>query len=154
MDEERVIVGVVQVERFRFRVEFPDTDAPVIVTDEPPPLGEGGAPNPARLLGAAVANCLAASLLYSLQKFHNDPHPVTARIEIELTRNTAGRLRVGRMAVELHVGKKWSELLHVDRALAQFEAFCTVTESIRHGIPVTVDVKDSLGLRMSSTEAA
>ncbi|WP_232437362.1 OsmC family protein [Burkholderia ubonensis] len=111
-------------------------------------------PNPVRLLGAAVANCLAASLLYSLQKYRNDPHPVTARIEVELTRNAMGRLRVGRLGVALHVGKKWTELSHADRALAQFEGFCIVTESIRQGIPVTVDLKDALDPRMSDMEAA
>ncbi|MCA8003333.1 OsmC family protein [Burkholderia metallica] len=142
MDEERVFVDVIQVERFRFRVEFPDTAAPTLVTDELQPLGDGRAPNPIRLLGAAVANCLAASLLYSLQKYRNDPHPVTAHIEVALIRDTADRLRVGSMAVELKAGKKWAELAHAARALARFEEFCTVTESVRHGIPVTVNVTD------------
>ncbi|WP_232437361.1 hypothetical protein [Burkholderia ubonensis] len=35
MDEGPVIVDVVQLERFRFRVEFPETGAPVVITDEP-----------------------------------------------------------------------------------------------------------------------
>ncbi|PRF31967.1 peroxiredoxin [Burkholderia multivorans] len=146
MDEGRVTVDVIQVERFRFRVEFPETGALPIVTDEQQPLGDGGAPNPVRLLGAAVANCLAASFLYSLQKYRNDPHPVTAHIEIGLIRNAADRLRVGSMRVELRAGKKWAELSHAARALDQFEAFCTVTESVRHGIPVTVSVTDIAGL--------
>ena len=30
---------------------------------------------------------------------------------------------------------------HLDRALAQFEEFCTVSQSVRAGIPFTVTVK-------------
>ncbi|AXF24025.1 peroxiredoxin [Burkholderia pyrrocinia] len=154
MDEERVIVDVIQVERFRFRVEFPDTAAPALLTDELQPLGDGRAPNPVRLLGAAVANSLAASLVYSLQKYRDDPHPVTAHIDIELIRNAADRLRVGSMAVELQAGKKWGELAHAARALAQFEEFCTVTESVRHGITVTVNVTDIDGQQLGAARSA
>jgi hypothetical protein len=32
-----------------------------------------------------------------------------------------------------------------DRCLAQFEDFCIVTESVRHGIPVGVRVVDNMG---------
>jgi hypothetical protein len=39
-------------------------------------------------------------------------------------------------------------LQHPDRALAQFEAFCTVGESVRQGIPVDVEVCDSAGARL------
>ena len=37
------------------------------------------------------------------------------------------------------------DLPHLDRALAQFEDFCTVTASIRQGIPVELEVYDSTG---------
>jgi hypothetical protein len=33
----------------------------------------------------------------------------------------------------------------MQRALAQFEDFCTVTESVKRGIPVAVTVVDSAG---------
>ena len=38
-----------------------------------------------------------------------------------------------------------SVLQHLDRCMAQFEDFCVVTESIRHGIPVDVEVVDAAG---------
>ncbi len=49
---------------YKFEIDF--GDAGHLFSDEPPPLGEGEGPNPSRLLAAAVANCLAASLLFAV----------------------------------------------------------------------------------------
>lgn len=65
-------IELAQQADYRFEARFDDPALPPLVTDEPPPLGGGAGPNPARLLGTAVANCLAASLLFSLRKFRND----------------------------------------------------------------------------------
>ena len=37
---------------------------------------------------------------------------------------------------------------HLDRALSQFEAFCTVTQSVAPAIPVEVRVFDADGTRL------
>src|SRR3546814_4700340 len=47
---------------YAFRVQFHDTDLLPLLTDESPPLGQDLGPNPSRMLLAAVANCLVASL--------------------------------------------------------------------------------------------
>ncbi|HET8695649.1 MAG TPA: OsmC family peroxiredoxin, partial [Aquabacterium sp.] len=39
-------------------------------------------------------------------------------------------------------------LQHLDRVLDQFEAFCTVTQSVGQGIPVKVMVSDSEGKQL------
>ncbi|MCW5657219.1 MAG: OsmC family protein [Burkholderiaceae bacterium] len=128
---------------YRFAVEFDAGQLPPLLTDEPPPLGGGTGPNPARLLGAAVANCLAASLLFALRKFkNNNAEPLRARATVTLARNPQGRLRVGRIAVELHLAAAARELRAIDRVLAQFEDFCIVTQSVRTGIQVDVTVID------------
>jgi organic hydroperoxide reductase OsmC/OhrA len=135
-----------QLQDYRFTVKFDRPEMPPLVTDESPPLGSDAGPDPARLLGVAVANCLAASLLFALRKFGNEPGLLHAIADVALVRNSQGRLRIPRIAVELRLGVPWQALTHAGRALAQFEDFCTVTQSVRAGIGVAVRVLDADGL--------
>ncbi len=59
-----------------------------------------------------------------------------------MTRNAQRRLRIGRIAVDLHLGVSAAELRMLPRILEQFEEFCTVTQSVRAAIPVDVRVLD------------
>ncbi|WGS46233.1 OsmC family protein [Burkholderia sp. JSH-S8] len=154
MSEERVSVDVAQRERFRFEVRFTGTDLPVMLTDEPPPLGQGSGPNPVRLLAASVVHCLAASLLFALDKHQMDSRPVAAHIDVEMVQNETGRVRVGAMAVRLSIGKAWAELADASRALEQFDAYCVVTESVRTGIPVSVDICDVNGAVLEDVQTS
>lgn len=135
-----------QQQNFQFLVEFLDTEIPPITTDEPPPLGENAGPNPSRMLAAAVANCLAASLMFALKKFKNEPYPVTVEVDVEMVRNESKRLRVGAVKVAIQLGKSGAQFEHLDRVLAQFEDFCVVTQSVRDGFDVNVAVRDSEGV--------
>ena len=144
-DEQSIELSLEQVSDYEFRLRFDDTDAPDLLTDEPAPLGHGAGPNPSRLLLAAVANCLSASLLFSLRKFKNDPGKIAAHARATLARNEHGRWRVQRIEVELAMGAAAGSLEHLDRLLAQFEDFCVVTESVRQGIEVQVSVRDGSG---------
>jgi organic hydroperoxide reductase OsmC/OhrA len=141
-------VELVQQSGYRFEVHFDNPAVPVLLTDEAPPLGDDAGPNPSRLLAVSVANCLAASLLFSLRKFGNEPGPLRARATARLMRNEARRLRVAGIAVELHLGVAAGELKRLDRALAQFEDFCIVTQSVRAAFPVDVRVFDRTGERL------
>ncbi len=136
-----------QQEDYAFLVRFGE-DLPVLLTDEPPPLGKGAGPNPSRLLAAAVANCLMASLLFALRKFKNETGRITATVTGRLARNEKGRLRIGEVGVDIRLGVAAETLQHLDRALEQFEDFCVVTQSVRGGFPVTVSVTDAAGARL------
>ncbi len=131
---------------YEFKVRF---DAPAgfdLLLDEPAPLGTGRGPNAARLIAAAVANCLSASLVFCLAgKFKQKPGPVRARATGQLVRNERGRFRIGAIDVVLSISEKLGEMPHQERCLEQFEDFCIVTDSVRHGIPVSVTVVDGHG---------
>ncbi|HEX9193816.1 MAG TPA: OsmC family protein [Burkholderiales bacterium] len=132
---------------YRFAVQF-GASAPELLADEPPPLGQGAGPSPVQLLAAAIGNCLADSLVFALRKFKQSAEPVRATAEAVVGRNEHNRLRVQRVDVRLTLGAPASALQHLDRALEQFEDFCTVTQSVRPAFPVVAEVYDSGGQRL------
>ena len=140
-------VSLEQQEDFHFAIRFGDS-IPPLHADEAPPLGKGAGPTPDQLLAAAVGNCLSDSLLFALRKFKQKPEPIRTGVEATVGRNAENRLRVQRIAVRITLGVPASSLQHLDRALAQFESFCTVAESVRQAIPVEVQVYDSAGARL------
>ena len=109
--------------------------------DEPAPLGEGAGPSPSQLLAAGVANCLSSSLVFAAAKYHEDPGALATSVTCEIGRNEKGRLRVLGMAVEMVLGAAPETMGHLDRMLASFEDFCTVSQSVKAGIPFTVTVR-------------
>ena len=125
---------------YKFEVDFGEMGQ--LYTDEPPPLGTGQGPNPGTLLITAIANCLAASLLFALRKFHHDPGQLRADVIGSMQRQD-GRWRVSQVKVSLYLQKPIADPSQLQRALAQFEDFCIVTQSVRQGIPVQVSVLDA-----------
>ena len=134
---------------YEFVARFDQPQGAELLLDEPPPLGGGHGPNAARLVAAAVANCLSASLVFCLRgKFKQDPGPVRALATGILARNDKGRYRIAGIDVVISLGEQKSAIAHVERCLEQFEDFCIVTESVRHGIPVSVKVLDEAGAEL------
>lgn len=130
------------IENYRFQVDFGDFGQ--LLTDEPAPLGESQGPNPGRLLAASVANCLAASLLFAVRKYKEDPGQVRAEVQGTMER-VEGRQRITHMRVRLQLGNAAANIPHIERVLSQFEDFCVVTQSVRRGVEVSVEVVDSAG---------
>lgn len=130
---------------FAFHVRFEGTALAELLTDESAPLGHDRGPNPSRMLLAAIANCLSASLLFAMRKHHNALEGLQAEIVALPTRNDAGRWRLPRAAVELTLPGGAGAYAHLDRVLESFEEFCTVTQSVRQGIEVDVTVRDGDG---------
>lgn len=144
----KVVTAELNQERdFRFAIHFSD-GMPDLYGDEPPPLGNASGPSPSQLLVAAVGNCLSDSLLFALRKFKQNPEPIKTSVAATIDRNADNRLRITDIAVKLTLGVPKDSLAHLDRALGQFEEFCTVSQSVRQGIPITVEVFDSAGLRL------
>ncbi len=144
MSDKRVSVSLKQQQDYRFEVKFAE-NMPVLISDEPEPLGSGTGPSPVQMLCAAVGNCLSDSLLFAFRKFKQVPEPMQCVVTAEVGRNPENRLRVLNMNARLELGVPSNELEQLERVLGQFEAFCTVTQSVGLGIPITIEVFDSQG---------
>lgn len=136
----RFSVRVEQVDGFEFRVKFDKDQFEPLRLDEPPPLGHDLAPNAARILAAAIGNCLAASLVFCLQKAKVATSGVSADVEVEIVRSETRRLRIGKVDVTLHT-KLPADHPALTSCLTTFEDFCIVTQSVRRGIEVAVRVQ-------------
>lgn len=128
-----------QLGGYEFKVGF-DKPYPELHTDEPPPLGKDSGPNPARMLAVAIANCLSASLLFCLNKKGEKPEGLKSKVHVEIVRNEQKRLRIGRVDVTIQapVPRESEALLS---CLDGFEDFCIVTQSVREGLEVNVNVE-------------
>ncbi|MBD9435829.1 OsmC family protein [Pseudoxanthomonas sp. PXM03] len=153
-ESQTVSITLEQEDDYAFRIRFDDTTIAELMTDEPEPLGKGEGPNPTRLLVSAVANCLSASLLFALRKFKNTPGKLVTRATAELVRNEQGRLRVGHIHADIRLAEAGAAHASLERILAQFENFCVVTESVRHGIDVSVSITDADGVQLHGTARA
>lgn len=147
MTGKTIRVELSQQHDYRFDIAFGD-DVPVLTSDEPAPLGTGLGPSPVQLLSAAVGNCLSDSLLFAFRKFKQAPEHIRCTVTAEVGRNADNRLRVLNMTARIQMGVAASALEQVDHVLAQFEEFCTVTQSVRQGIPISVEVWDAAGVQL------
>lgn len=125
---------------YRQRVDFGLPGVAPLDIDEPPPLGELAGPNPARVLGAALASCLGASLRFCLGRAHVTVHGLHTRVEGTITRNERGRLRVGTIRVRLEPVVAVEDQPRMARCIEVFEDFCVVTASVRPSVTVEVQV--------------
>lgn len=129
-----------RLQDYRFSVRFDWPQLAPLELDEPEPLGQQTGPNASRLLAAAVGNCLSASLLFCLEKAHQAPAGITTRVRGQLRRNEHGRLRIGRLVVDLDLDGAGLDAGRLQRCLGLFEDYCVVTASVREGIDVDVCV--------------
>jgi uncharacterized OsmC-like protein len=128
-----------QVDGFDFRVRFDKEHYPDLRMDEPPPLGRDASPNPARILAAAIGDCLSASLVYCLKRRGVIVSGLHSEVRVQLVRNEHKRLRIGNVEVSIHPEGPIPEEA-MDACVKTFEDFCVVTESVRNGIDVKVSV--------------
>ncbi|MES9833931.1 MAG: OsmC family protein [Candidatus Thiodiazotropha sp. DIVDIV] len=154
MTEEigKFTIHMEQEEDYAFRVKFDLKKAPDVIMDEPPPLGERNGPNASRMLAAAAANCLSASLMFCLAKEEVPSNNVSTEVTCTIVRNDKKRLRVGRLDVRITAGDELLSSKKSERCLSLFEDFCVVTASLRDGIPVGVEVVNQAGELLHKAE--
>ncbi len=140
-------VRLVQQSDYQFAIYYNEEREPIF-GDEPPPLGRSQGATPSQFLMAGVANCLSDSLLFALRKFKQNPEPIETKASCEIGRNDQNRLRILKIDVEIRIGVPGETLENLERVLAQFQDFCTVSSSVSLGIPVNVTVIDSQEKRL------
>ena len=98
-------------------------------------------PNPSRLLGLALLGCLSASFIFCLKKKELTLEDLKADAEIHIGRNEKGFLRVLKIDVTIKI--IINDLVTRKRAeqcRKMFERYCTVTQAVREGISVNVNI--------------
>ncbi|MCF7991259.1 MAG: OsmC family protein [Thiohalocapsa sp.] len=151
-EQGRFTIHLDQQEDYQINVRFDWKRAADLLMDEPPPLGETSGPNASRLLAAAAANCLSASLLYCLSKDEPPANSLRAEATCIVVRNDKKRLRIGGLEVKLIVGDALTSSRRFERCKDLFEDFCVVSASIREGIPIAVTVEDEGGNVLHSAQ--
>lgn len=126
---------------YKFSVAFDELPG-TFKADEEAPLGEGWGPSPAMMLSSAVGHCLSSSLAFCLEKSRVPLKDIAADVKTSLKRNDRGRWRIGGIKVDMRVSVNENDKEKLNRCRGMFEDFCILTESIRQGIIVDVNVHE------------
>jgi len=140
-EEHGFRVEVAQERGFAFRADFGLEGVGPLTMDEPEPVGRGAGPDASRVLAAAIGDCLSASLLFCLRRAKADVRGLRAEVIGVVARNEEGRWRIREMDVEITPEVPEEQRGLLERCVEVFEAFCTVTQSVRQGIPINVRVR-------------
>jgi len=144
MEDKELSVSVELIKDYEFKVTF-DESLPELLMDEPPPLGSGNGPSASKVLSAAIGNCLSASLLFCLYKIRVKTKSMKTTVKTKMVRNERKRLRVGSSHVIITLSFDPEGQSRLGRCMDLFEDYCIVTQSIRGGIDVSVEVQDEQG---------
>ena len=134
-------IEVELIDKLQFNVKFNLPNVPDLIMDEPPTFGgDGAGPNAAKAIAAGVSNCLSASLTFCLRKARADLKGMKAIAQGTIGREE-GVLRLQKLDVKLYpkLGTE-DDLGKLEKCKDLFEKYCIVTESIRNGLPVKIDV--------------
>lgn len=153
-DERQFTVTLDRRQRYEFETRFDWAGVPPLLLDEPEPLGEQKGPNAARLIGAAVGNCLTASLVFCVEKGKLAVRSTRTDVTGTIARNGRGRMRLARLDVRITLDVGAEQRERVARCLELFEDYCVVTAGVRQGIPVSVVVLDPEGRELYRQEDA
>ncbi len=137
---ESILTKLKRIEGYKFKAEFDADGMPDLVIDEVEPQGENSGPNPLRLLSIAVGHCLSSSLLFCLSKARIVVRDVETSVKATTEKNEEGHFRIKNLDVRMRLKVDEKDKARVSRCLEIFENYCTVTQSVRSGIEVTVKV--------------
>jgi len=140
-EEKDYAIKIKRLEGYRFEVDFGPEVRGKIVVDEDPPLGMNEGPDPSRLLAASIAHCTLSSLLFCMQKSKATINGLEAETRIRFGRDADRRLRIAGISIVANVSIPEGEKARLERCLPIFQDYCTVTQSVKKGIPITTEIK-------------
>ncbi len=144
MEDKKVEVNIEHIKDLQFKVSF-DSVGFEMLMDEPEPIGSNEGPNPSQILSASIGNCLSASLIFCLKKARADINGLKTKITTTIKRMDKGRMRIGGSSVEITLDIADGQENRLSNCLDLFEDYCIVTQSVRDGIEVGVQVKNKSG---------
>jgi uncharacterized OsmC-like protein len=144
-DETQFSLTLNRITKYQFETRFDNDQLAPLLLDEPVPLGDDKGPNASRLVGAAVGDCLSASLLFCLEKAKQQVNGIKTDVVGTMRRNEKGRWRIAQLDVRITLDVVADQAQRVSRCLNLFEDYCVVTASVRKGILVNVVVLDPQG---------
>jgi len=140
-DEKEYAIRIKRLEGYRFEVDFgPEVHGKIFV-DEDPPLGSNDGADPSRLLAASIAQCTLSSLLFCMQKSRATVGDMEAEAKITFGRDENRKLRIMGISITADVTVPEEEKAKLDRCLPMFQDYCTVSQSVKRGIPISTEIK-------------
>ena len=118
-EQKQFTIELDQLQGYEFKVRFDLDGIEPLLLDEPAPIGQGRGPNPSRLVAAAAANCLGASLLYCVSKNQPPQGSLRASATCTLGRNEQGRLRITGIDVRLELAATLEQAARTKRQPAR-----------------------------------
>jgi len=140
-EKNEFTIDIERLEDYKFRVEFDKESMGDLLTDESEDAGgDEEGPNPSRLLAASSLNCLMASLTFCLKKKRVDLKSLKGSVTGTVER-VDGRLRVTKLEAKIRPEVDTEDKKKLEKCEEIFEDYCVVTQSIRNGIDVDVEVE-------------
>lgn len=105
-------------------------------------------PNPSRMLALGVLGCLSASFIFCLKKRNFKVDDFNAEAEVVIFRNEQGFWRIKKIDINIEPKIEDTDSLHRAKqclkvakdGVSFFEQYCIVTQSVRAGIEVNVNI--------------
>jgi organic hydroperoxide reductase OsmC/OhrA len=140
--ERRFAVRLQHQGRYRFQSQASEDGVlhgKEFPSDEPDPVGENSGPSTPALLASALGHCLSASLLEALRHSHLEVLGCETDAVAIVTPNQDGNPRIDRVDVTIRP-RLTERSPRMQRCADVFENHCTVTQSVRQGVDVRVQV--------------
>lgn len=141
-DESKLKVGLTLEEEMIFKCDLGQIKMQNLYIDEKNSKeADKIGPNPSRLLALAVLGCLAASFTFCMQKKNFTLNDLEGKAEVIIKRNQKGFWRVKKINITINPKIEDPKMRkRADQCRKMFEQYCIVTQAVREGIEVNVNL--------------